>query len=102
MRFYNTVATNVGITWKEFFYFRSQKRRWERVGALIGGSFGSFGAGYYFFSVADFDPTQPLLGLPDPTLAYVAGAIICGGIVTASSLQFGGILWRLSKAKNGK
>lgn len=97
MRFYNTGTGISGINWKQFFYFRSQKRSWERVSALVGGTCGSFGAGYYFFSVADFDPTQPLLGLPDPTLAYVAGALVCGAVATASSLQFGGILWRMSK-----
>ncbi len=91
-----------GITWKEFFYYRSQKRIWERVGALVGGTLGSFGAGYYFFSVADFDPTQPLLGLPDPTIAYIAGAMCCGAIATASSLQFGGVLWRMSKTNKSK
>ncbi len=101
MRFYNTVAGLSGITWKQFFYYRSQKRLWERTSAFIGGTLGSFGAGYYFFSVADFDPTQPLFGLPDPTIAYVGGAMICGAIATASSLQFGGVLWRLSKTKQG-
>jgi hypothetical protein len=84
------------MTWTQFFECRRARRRWELLGGLIGGFGGFAGGGYYFFCVADFDPTQPLLGLPDPTIAYVGGALAVGGLSLGAGLMGAGALWRLS------
>jgi hypothetical protein len=92
----NTADKTGTMTWTQFFEHRRARRRWELAGGLLGGLGGLGGGGYYFFCVADFDPTQPLLGLPDPTIAYVGGALAVGGLSLAGGLMGAGALWRLS------
>ena len=85
------------ISWTDYFAIRTSKKRWERAGGLLGGLAGLSGGGYYFLAVADFDPTEPLLGLPDPTIAYVLGALAVGGTSAALGIVGMGAFWRLSK-----
>ena len=83
-----------GLSWTEFFRLRVSKRRFERLGGVLGGTLGLVSGTYYFFFVAEFDPTQPLMGLPDPTIAYAGGALAAGGLSTALGISALGALWR--------
>ena len=85
------------LTWTQFFQLRISKKRFERLGGVLGGTLGLLSGTYYFFFVAEFDPTQPLLGLPDPTIAYFGGALATAGISTAIGIFAMGSIWRLGK-----
>jgi import inner membrane translocase subunit TIM23 len=88
------------LSWTDFFQLRKSKKTWERVGGFLSGTTGLIGGSWYFFTVAEFDPTQPLLGLPDPTIAYVLGALSVSAIATATGLLGSGALWRLTHRKS--
>ena len=66
---------------------------------MLGGALGTAGGSYYFFAVAEFDPTQPLFGFPDPTIVYVAGALALGGAGAGAGVVGVSQLWRLTRSR---
>ncbi|KAJ3109271.1 hypothetical protein HDU97_007765 [Phlyctochytrium planicorne] len=76
------------ITWTEYFRLRKSKKVGERIGGIIGGVLGLTVSGYYFFAVAEFDPTEPIWIFPDPSLAYGLGIFIIGGVVAGRDKEF--------------
>ncbi|KAI8825268.1 mitochondrial import protein Pam17-domain-containing protein [Fimicolochytrium jonesii] len=96
----NTTAEPLSqITWTQYFAFRKSRKNWERAGAILGGTLGFVGGGYYFAAVADFDPTQQILGIPDPTYVYVLGTIAIGAVMTIAGISVGSAAWRMSKSR---
>ncbi|KNC98743.1 uncharacterized protein SPPG_05723 [Spizellomyces punctatus DAOM BR117] len=87
------------IPWREYFSLRKSRKNWERAGAITGGTGGFLGGAYYFGTVAEFDPTQQILGMQDPTLVYVLGAMAVAGLASFTGIVGAGQLWRLLKKR---
>ncbi|KAJ3220246.1 Proprotein convertase subtilisin/kexin type 9 [Dinochytrium kinnereticum] len=83
------------ITWTEYFRLRKTKKTAERTGGVIGGLVGLTLSGYYFFAVAEFDPTEPIWFFPDPTFAYGLGIFLIGGCCAGVGILAGGQIWRM-------
>lgn len=88
------------ISWTEFFNYRKSIKNYEIAGLVIG-SFIGFSAGlFYFMMVAEFDPTQQLFGLQDPTLLYFMGVFGTAAIIGFIGSQLGLIVRRITKQKS--
>ncbi|TPX53701.1 hypothetical protein PhCBS80983_g06219 [Powellomyces hirtus] len=83
------------VSWHDYFLLRKSRKNWERAGALLGGVTGFVGGGYYFGAVMEFDPTQQLLGMPDPMMVYALGAVVVAAAASFAGILVGGQLWRL-------
>ncbi|KAI9104051.1 mitochondrial import protein Pam17-domain-containing protein [Phlyctochytrium arcticum] len=87
------------LPWRDYFALRRSRKNWERSGGVLGGLVGFVGGSYYFVAVADFDPTQQIMGLPDPTYLYIAGALAAAAGATVGGIILGGQGWRLAKSR---
>ncbi|KAJ3155444.1 TIM23 complex component [Geranomyces variabilis] len=87
-------TTPVPVTWDQYFALRKSRRNWERSGGIIAGASGLAGGGYYFGTVAEFDPTIQIMSL-DPTMAYALAVIAVAGAASAAGTLLFGQLWRL-------
>ncbi|KAJ3158728.1 TIM23 complex component [Geranomyces michiganensis] len=82
------------VTWDQYFALRKSRRNWERSGGILGGASGLAGGGYYFGTVAEFDPTMQIMSL-DPTMAYALAVVAVAGAASAAGTLIFGQLWRL-------
>ncbi|KAI8855223.1 mitochondrial import protein Pam17 [Chytridium lagenaria] len=82
------------ISWKEYFGLRRSKKVAERAGGVVAGLLGLTVSGYYFFAVAEFDPTEPVWIFPDPSMAYALGIFLTGGVCAGAGIIAGGQIWR--------
>ncbi|KAJ3041041.1 TIM23 complex component [Rhizophlyctis rosea] len=98
-RLASTTSPAQKVTWQQYFELRKSRKNWERAGGVIGGVGGFLGGAYYFGAVADFDPTQQVLGMQDPTFLYILGAIAVAGGASAGGILLSGQAWRLLKSR---
>lgn len=83
------------LQWKQFFAMRRSRRIVEQTTSICFGMAGLSAGSYYFLMVRSFDPTESILGLPDPTIAYFLGAFAAGvGGALVGNLSATGI-WRV-------
>ncbi|KAJ3176342.1 TIM23 complex component [Geranomyces variabilis] len=87
------------VTWDQYFALRKSRRNWERSGGIVAGAAGLAGGGYYFGTVAEFDPTIQIMSL-DPTMAYALAVIVVAGAASAAGTLLFGQLWRLKTQRS--
>ncbi|KAI8920434.1 mitochondrial import protein Pam17 [Entophlyctis helioformis] len=88
------------LAWKDFFAMRKSRKSWSLASTLLSGWLGLSAGSYYFFFVAEFDPTTPLLGLPDPMMAYIMAAMGVGALSALGGSLSASQLWRLTRNSN--
>ncbi|KAJ3193162.1 TIM23 complex component [Irineochytrium annulatum] len=83
------------LPWTDYFQKRKEKKFAERVGALCGALIGFAGGSYYFLAVVDFDPTEYIFDIIDPSAAYSIGALLVGVAGYTVGVLAGGYVWRV-------
>ncbi|RKO93441.1 mitochondrial import protein Pam17, partial [Blyttiomyces helicus] len=86
------------LPWSTYFALRNSRKNAERAGGIVGALQGFLGGSYYFGAVMDFDPSQQILGLGDPTMLYIGGAFVVAGVGYFGGILAFGSIWRLTKS----